>query len=192
MLFISKKCTNCNKPVPESTTVGSRCPHCGVLFGGERTEYHTMPERNESFDFPKVVFIAILAYAALSLILPFILIFALDIDRGGFFYLNYVCIAAAIASSAAIMITYIRKIMRGNFDWSEYMNPGIFFIGICWSVINLLIVVSIFLNVINGQDFAASVISLGLAGLIGGGVIAAVAGVILALPIMLYYEFKNL
>jgi hypothetical protein len=32
-----KSCGNCDKSVPITTSVGDRCPHCGVRFGGERT-----------------------------------------------------------------------------------------------------------------------------------------------------------
>ena len=37
--LVGKKCGACGGSLPLSTGVGSRCPHCGVLFGGEKSEY---------------------------------------------------------------------------------------------------------------------------------------------------------
>ena len=37
--LVGKRCGNCGGSLPLSTGVGSRCPHCGVLFGGEKSEY---------------------------------------------------------------------------------------------------------------------------------------------------------
>ena len=177
--------------MPETTTVGSRCPHCGVLFGGERTEYHTMQDRNDSFDFPRGIVIAVISYAVISFILPFILIFALDTDRSVSFYFSYVCIAISIAASAAIVLHNVNRIRSGDFNWSDYLNPGVLFIGISWTIVNVLLLITTALTVINGTAFESAVISIGLSWLVGGGFIGAMGGVILSIPVMLYQEFKN-
>lgn len=36
---VEKRCGNCNKVVPNDSQVGDRCPHCGVIWGMEQTQY---------------------------------------------------------------------------------------------------------------------------------------------------------
>ena len=36
--YMQKICESCDKPVPDSSTVGGKCPHCGVTWDYDRTD----------------------------------------------------------------------------------------------------------------------------------------------------------
>jgi predicted RNA-binding Zn-ribbon protein involved in translation (DUF1610 family) len=193
MSFITKTCTNCNKSVPVTITVGSRCPHCGVVFGSETTKTVSYPSYSGSGsgDISKLALILIFAGIGLTIVLPIILIFALDIERSAWFFFSFVSIIASIASGAAILVINIDKIKWRRFDWSEYSNPAIFFIGICWTIINVLMIITILTGIGKPGGLVGSINQLGIATLVAGGFMSAVAGAILAIPILVYHEFKN-
>jgi len=132
-----------------------------------------------------------LVYAALSLLVPLILIFAMDIDRGGFFYLNFIYLAAGIGGSAALAWHYGNKLREGDLNWSDNTDPALLFIGGAWFLINLLIVGAIAVGSFTGKGFVQEIFSLGIAGLIGGGFIGFAVGFVLAIPVLLYHEFKD-
>ena len=39
---VTKRCGNCGQPVSETASVGDRCPHCGIIWGREKTARPTI------------------------------------------------------------------------------------------------------------------------------------------------------
>lgn len=187
-----KTCTNCNNTVPDYIDVDSGCPYCGIYFEGKIKKnsstgespgfFSSITRKNISFLVPVFVF---------PIIIPLILIFSLNVTRSVYFFLSVLSLESGLMGGTALLIYHIRLLVSGDFDWSEFGHPAFFFGSIIWSVFNIVFLFFIVSAAVNAETFVNELLNIGFASLFGGGMISLFAGIILAVPLFIYYEMND-